>query len=75
MTHCWDGAATTSDWFSDNVDNSAAPAWDVYHLYGAEARWTEIPWPLTSSGRTVIGGNSELKEAIAQLIRSSSSAP
>ena len=71
VIHYWDGAATTSDWFAGNVDNSAAPSWDVYYLYGTEARWAEIPGPLTSSGGTVIGRSSELKEAITPLLQAS----
>ena len=61
----WDEAALTSDWFAERVENSQAPAWDVYYLYGPDARWTDVPSPLLSSGATIIGRSSELKAAIA----------
>jgi hypothetical protein len=70
VVHYWDDAAATSDWFAANVENSSAPAWDVYYLYGPEAEWSDVPAPLTSSGATVIGRSSELKEAITPLLRS-----
>src|SRR6059036_2940583 len=50
----WDDAAT-SDWFAENVQQSSAPAWDVYFLYGPDAEWTGVPRPLVSSGGTIIG--------------------
>jgi hypothetical protein len=71
----WDGAAATSDWFAKNVEDSASPAWDVYYLYGPDAGWTDVPGPLISSGGTVIGRSSELKQAIAPLLQGSSAAP
>lgn len=71
----WDGAAATSDWFAENVEDSAALAWDVYYLYGPDAQWTDVPAPLISSGGTIIGRSPELKEAITRLLRAASSAP
>ncbi|MGI8519713.1 MAG: hypothetical protein ACR2MC_03750 [Actinomycetota bacterium] len=68
----WDGAAATSDWFAEHVEDGAPPAWDVYYLYGPDAQWTDVPAPLISSGGTVIGRSSELKEAINPLLQSSS---
>jgi hypothetical protein len=64
----WDEAALTSDWFAERVENSQAPAWDVYYLYGLDARWNGVPSPLVSSGGTIIGRSSELKAAIAPLL-------
>lgn len=71
----WDGAAATSDWFAENVEDSAAPAWDVYYLYGPDAQWRDVPAPLISSGGTVIGRSPELKKAIIPLLQASSPAP
>lgn len=68
----WDGAGATSDWFGEHVEDGAAPAWDVYYLYGPDAPWTDVPAPFISSGGTVIGRSSELKEAINPLLQSSS---
>jgi hypothetical protein len=64
----WDGSSLTSTWFARNVEHSSAPAWDVYYLYGPQARWTDTPGPLVSSGGTIIGASSALKDAITPLL-------
>ena len=64
VTQFWDGGAVTSEWFAENVDHSPAPAWDVYYLYGPDASWTNVPGPIVSSGATIIGRSSALKDAI-----------
>jgi hypothetical protein len=69
VVHYWDGEATTSDWFAENVEHSFAPAWDVYYLYGPDATWQEVPGPLVSSGATIIGSSSELNDAITPLFQ------
>jgi hypothetical protein len=68
VIHLWDGSAITSDWFAEHVERSPAPAWDVYYLYGPDARWSDLPGPLVSSGATIIGRSSALKTAIAPLL-------
>jgi hypothetical protein len=64
----WDGSALTSEWFAKNVDHSPGPAWDVYYLYGPDATWTEVPEPIVSSGGSIIGQGSALKQAITPLL-------
>lgn len=64
----WDGRALTSEWFAKNVERSAAPVWDAYHLYGPEATWTDAPAPSVSSGGTIIGQSSPLKAAVTRLL-------
>jgi hypothetical protein len=64
----WDGSALTSEWFATNVEHSSVPAWDVYYLYGPDAMWEGAPGPLVSSGGTIIGRSSELKQAITPLL-------
>jgi hypothetical protein len=64
----WDESALTSDWFAEHVERSAAPAWDVYYLYGPDASWSDVPGPLVSSGATIIGRSSELEEAVTPLL-------
>jgi len=73
VVHYWDGAAATSDWFAENVEHSAAPAWDFYYLYGPDATWKGVPAPLVSSGATIIGRSSELDDAIRPLVQDLSS--
>ena len=75
VVHYWDGAAATSDWFAQNVDHSAAPAWDAYYLYGPAATWSDVPGPLVSSGGTIIGSTSQLHDTIAPLLHASDTAP
>jgi hypothetical protein len=69
VVHVWDGEAATSDWFAENVEESFAPAWDVYYLYGPDATWTDVPGPLIGSGATIIGRSSALHDAIVPLLR------
>lgn len=64
----WDGSAITSEWFAENVDHSPFPAWDVYYLFGPDASWTDVPEPIVSSGATIIGQSSALKDAITPLL-------
>lgn len=68
VIHFWDGSALTSDWFADHVEQSSAPAWDVYYLYGPDARWSEVPGPLVGSGATIIGRSRQLETAIKPLL-------
>jgi hypothetical protein len=72
VLHFWDGSALTSDWFAENVEHSPGPAWDVYYLYGPDARWSDVPGPLVGSGATIIGRSSELKAAIEPLLAGAS---
>lgn len=69
----WDAGAATSDWFAKNVERSSAPAWDVYYLYGPDARWTDVPGPLVTSGSTIIGQSAQLEDAITPLLQGTSS--
>lgn len=73
VTQYWDGSSLTSEWFAKNVEHSQAPAWDVYYLYGPDARWTDVPGPLVSFGGTIIGRSPALKDAITPLLTRSAS--
>jgi hypothetical protein len=64
----WDGSTITSEWFAQNVDHSPGLAWDVYYLFGPDATWTDVPGPIVSSGGTIIGQSSALKDAITPLL-------
>ena len=74
VIHFWDESALTSDWFAEHVERSSAPAWDVYYLYGPDARWSEVPGPLVSSGATIIGQGRTLADAITPLVEAASAA-
>ena len=75
VTQFWDGSALTSAWFARNVEHSLAPAWDAYYLYGPDGTWTNLPGPLVSSGGTIIGQSSALKNAITPLLAARSASP
>jgi hypothetical protein len=72
VLHVWDGEAATSNWFAENVEESFAPSWDVYYLYGPDAMWTNVPGPLIGSGATIIGQSSALHDDIVPLLRGAS---
>jgi hypothetical protein len=46
----------------------------VYYLFGPDAKWTDVPGPIESSGATIIGQSSALKDAIAPLLSERSAA-
>ena len=54
------------DGYRDLVDGGLA--WDVYFLYGPDARWDAVPGPLVSSGWTISGARDRLHEAITPLL-------
>ena len=68
----WDQDAVTSAWFAEHVEHSSAPAWDVYFLFGPDARWTSVPRPLVGSGGTIIGQSSALGAAVGRLLAAGS---
>lgn len=68
VLHYWDDAALSSAWFAEKVEHSAAPAWDVYYLYGPDATWSGVPGPLISSGGTIIGKSSAIEAATTPLL-------
>lgn len=54
VVHFWDGSRLTSEWFGNAVFDGFL-AWDVYLLYGPDARWDGSPGEPVSAGGTVIG--------------------
>ena len=71
VVHLWDGAQTTARWFAENEDFHLPIAWDVYYLYGPNARWDETPAPLLSSGSTILFRKDTLRQDMAPLIDAS----
>jgi len=62
VTHFWDEERLVGKWFgqSDQLGKSATLggiSWDIYFLYGPEARWEETPQPLRSYGRPIVYTN------------------
>jgi hypothetical protein len=65
--HLWDQNRAAGQWFATNVDQTGYIAWDVYYLYGPDARWDGRPGPLVSSGSTIIGHVGKLKNDFARV--------
>ena len=77
VRHFWDEEKSIGRWFGGRVDDmqpQRAPGsrgyefpvlWDAYLVYGPEARWTDTPTDLRRWGRTVLGTQQHLREAVA----------
>ena len=75
VVQLWDDERTIGHWFTDQEDYRelifGPLAWDIYFLYGPEARWGNAPSPLVGSGFTIIGKRKALQsELLALLSRS-----
>lgn len=64
VTYYWDQEKVTGRWFSDHVTGRSGITWDMYFLYGPDARWDELPGPLVSSEGDVISSTDQLMSAI-----------
>ena len=69
VMHFWDGNRITSQFFAREVFGGGGEAWDVYFLYGPDARWNEAPAPVIGSGGTVVGQIDTIREQIAPFLR------
>jgi hypothetical protein len=67
VLHYWDGDRLTSDWFGESVFDGFL-AWDVYLLYGPDARWGDTPGEPVSAGGTVIGQSERLRDDMSALL-------
>ena len=72
VIHYWDSERSVADWIPQQEAYKALTfgpyAWDQYFLYGPEAVWTDVPGPVFSSGRTVLGKRKRMEEALLPLI-------
>ncbi len=72
VTHYWDSERAVADWIPKQKEYESITfgpfAWDQYFLYGPEAAWTDVPGPVVSSGRTVLGKRKRMEEALLSLI-------
>lgn len=67
VVHMWDERNLVGPWIVDNIGYQGAD-WDLYLLFGPDARWDEVPAPLVDSGFTVIGQSEKLQRAINPLL-------
>ena len=72
VLHIWDEKHILGEWFPQQQSYRehirGDLAWDIYFLYGAEARWQETPEPLIDSGSPIISKRDELKANMAALL-------
>jgi hypothetical protein len=61
----WDDGSTASAWLGEHAANSSGLFYDVWILFGPDARWEQnsITKP-QGQGATVIGTTSQLKSAL-----------
>lgn len=73
-THFWDQDSISGRWFKDHVKlsyDTGPVLWDAYLLYGPQAHWSDVPGPLISTGRTVIGSTAQLEHDLQPLLTKS----
>jgi hypothetical protein len=68
VTNYWDEPKALGRWYGEHVTGSGRIEWDVYFLYGPDARWTDVPGPQLSSGGPVIGSSEDLGSAVRPLL-------
>ena len=79
VLHRWDEPKAVGTWFAPRtnaIKPQLAPGaawgdgeilWDAYLLYGAAARWDEVPTSLIHWGRTIVAGRDTLKADFEKL--------
>ncbi len=71
VIHFWDQGDVSGDWLREHVAAGRGGDWDVYYLFGPDARWDSQPAPLLRRGGTIIGSRQELEEALKPLLPAS----
>ena len=68
--HLWDEQRVTGRWFARQAwyDRNVEVAWDIYVLFGPDARWNVSPEPLISWGETVIDARERLRRDFLSLL-------
>ena len=68
VTHFWDGDLQVGEWFANHIDGFEGVSWDVYYLYGPDAKWEAVPSPQVGSGRTIYGERKTLQLQMRTLL-------
>jgi hypothetical protein len=68
VTHFWDGDTQVGEWFAEKVEGYRRVSWDVYYLYGPDAKWESVPSPLAAMGGTIYGERQTLKVKLNELV-------
>ena len=69
--HFWDQARVSGKFFKENIapNITASVAWDMFFLYGKDAKWDKVPGPLVDKGRTVIATSGSLGYEFGELLK------
>ena len=70
VVHLWDEQKLVGNWFADHVTRGHGTEWDVYFLYGPQARWESQPPAPVSWGGTVEREVGKLQAGLAPLLHS-----
>jgi len=72
VIHYWDGERLLGTWFPQQEEYKSVTfgpiAWDTYFLYGPDAKWGDVPEPLVTFGRTLIGKSGNLEKSLRPLL-------
>jgi hypothetical protein len=69
VVHFWDEQRVVGRWFAEQADwDEGDIMWDVYFLYGPEAKWGESPGEPLAHGGTIAARSAELVGAVDALL-------
>lgn len=80
VVHFWDEGKTVGRWYMSRIEHmqyartpdSAALGgnilWDAYLVYGPESQWSDAPGGLRRWGRTILGTQEALRDAVAAVV-------
>jgi len=69
VVHLWDEKREVGQWYAkQGIYPYGNTAWDIYFLYGPDARWDESPEPTVSYGFTIIVQSQQLLNDFTQII-------
>lgn len=68
VTHFWDGEAQVGEWFAEEVEGYRGVSWDVYYLFGPDAKWESTPLPLLGMGGTIYAEREALDMELRELL-------
>lgn len=69
--HFKDLGQVTGKWFAEHLKDCPKlgdVAWDAMYVYGADAKWEEIPGPTLACATPIVAGTETFMEAIEPLL-------
>ena len=71
VTQYWDGEGITGTFFAETDLGGLGYSgfvYDVYYVFGGDARWDDVPAPLAASGAPVVSEGDELLAKLRALL-------